>query len=294
MNVSCIVHGKKDSRLLKSHLQKSEGIEWKIYSTSDQASATELTRQAITQGTDRILAVGGDGTWNEVVNGILTSDDPATPAILYPLGTGNDWSRTWPAPGDSEELNARLLSKPVKKIDVGHILYTSPVGQSASRYFVNIADAGMGAQVVRKVNDRSKWLGADLTFVRAIIETFITYNNAEVCLEADEFSHTGLIRSVIVANGKYFGSGMCIAPEAAPDDGRFAIVIIGDVSVVDYLKYLPAIRRGELIQHPGVSYHSASHVKIQSPGKLELEADGEFLGFVPAEINVMPQALCVL
>ena len=271
-----------------------EGINWEIFTTSQNSPATELTRQSIQRGADRIMAVGGDGTWNEVVNGILNSPRPETPAILYPQGTANDWSKTWPPPVDTKELNDRLLSNAVRNIDVGRIQFISPEGRRETRYFVNIADAGMGAQVVRKVNERSKWMGANLTFVRAILETFISYNNAEIRILADEFSHSGLVRSAVIANGKYFGSGMCIAPDAVPDDGRLAVVIIGDVSVTDYLKYLPKIKRGEHIRHPEVSYHMARQLQILSPHKLELEADGEFLGFAPAEIVVEPGKLSVL
>jgi len=253
----------------------------------------QLARHAANSGTDRIMAVGGDGTWNEVINGVLSSDNPDIPCLLYPLGTANDWSRTHPAPANIKELKSRLFSKVSRKIDVGEISFIDNESKT-SRLFVNIADAGMGAQVVRKVNERSKWMGAGLTFIRAILETFISYENVPANVQMDDVNYDGPVRAIIIANGKFFGSGMCIAPDAEPDDGRFAVVIIGNVSVIDYLRYLPRIQKGLHIHHPRVNYYHTKNIKIDSSHNLELEADGEYLGRVPANIGIRPGILTVL
>ncbi|MEJ2004574.1 MAG: hypothetical protein P8X57_06340 [Cyclobacteriaceae bacterium] len=172
--------------------------------------------------------------------------------------------------------------------------FVSSLGETQSRFFINIADAGMGAEVVRKVNERSKWMGPSLTFFRAILETFLSYRNVQADIRMDKDRYQGPIRSAVFANGRYFGSGMCIAPDAKPDDGIFAVVIIGNVSIADYLKYLPRIKKGEFIDHPEVSYYTAKKIELYSPSKLELEADGEFIGFAPVQIEIRPKTLTVL
>jgi YegS/Rv2252/BmrU family lipid kinase len=291
MKVSCIVHGKKKHRQLADRLGSLAPIEVDIHKTSIHQDASSLTQKAISEGAERILAVGGDGTWNEVINGILSSQNTEIPCMLLPLGTANDWTKTFPSPRNIKELELRLKAEHCKKVDVGRITFTAPSGQSKNRYFINIADGGMGAAVVKKVNKRSKWMGPHLTFVRAIAETFISYKNVRVEMYIDDEIHQGPIRSFVVANGRFFGSGMCIAPHAEPDDGWFSIVIIGDVSLFDYLRYLPKIKRGEYIDHPDVSYTKARKVELRSSQNLEIEADGEYLGTAPARFEIQPAAI---
>lgn len=294
MKITCIIHGNK-KRSLESDLSKYlSGLDAVYIRTEKQGQAIGLTRDAIASGSDRILAVGGDGTLNEVIHGILSSSRPETPCLLYPAGTGNDWSRSFAPPVTPEDVRRRITSDEFQLIDAGSIRYTDEEGQKEVRHFINIADAGMGANVVRKVNQRSKWAGPQLTFFRAIAETFLTYRNTMVHAEFDNVKYDGPVRAIVIANGRFFGSGLCIAPDASPSDGLFSIVIIGDVSLFDYLRYLPSLRKGEFIHHPEVKYLAAASVRITSPAMMQIEADGEYLGFLPAQIDVLPAALRML
>ena len=294
MKVACIVHGKKKPVSLLASLYDDPLFKAEMFSTKESGHAIALAKQAIEAGFERLIAVGGDGTLNEVVNGILHSSRPDVPLLFYPWGTGNDWGRTFSPPSGIEELKQRLVNSNGTTTDVGEVSFRNANGDEERRFFINIADAGMGANVVRKVNNRSKWLGPRLTFFKAIIETFFSFSNKSVKCFFDEDTFQGMIRSVVIANGKYFGGGLCIAPEANPTDGKFSIVIIGDVSIMEYLKYLPAIRRGEIIHHPKIKYLESKSIKITSPQLLELEADGEYLGFVPCQCRIVPGAISML
>ncbi|MCA6078571.1 diacylglycerol/lipid kinase family protein [Fulvivirga sedimenti] len=273
-------HQKK--KLLEAWAERnSAAYDIRIVDTRFSGHAIELTKNAIANGTTHLIAAGGDGTLNEVVNGILTSAKPATPLLYYPGGTANDWSKTFTAPASTDEILPRLGGTP-RQVFVGKIISGD---HGTERFFINIADLGMGADVVRMVNESSKWMGPNITFMKAILQTFLRYRNKMVTIEQDDVTYQQKIRALVIANGKYFGSGMCIAPEADPFSGTFQLVVIGDVSILDYLRYLPRIRKGEHIDHPGVKYYFCRTILVSSKESVGIEADGEFLGMIPARIE---------
>lgn len=260
-----------------------------VHTTQYAGHAVALTQECIHAGATRILAVGGDGTLHEVVNGLMSSDR-AVPFLYLPNGTANDWGKTF-APPSTPSLLASRLKQPPTRVDVGCIKFTE---EGTNTYFINIADCGMGAEVVQRVNRSSNSLPADLKFASAILQTFYSFKNQPVQVVLNEEpAYVGKIRAVIVANGKYFGSGLCIAPEASPADGQFEVVIIGDVSVWDYLRYVPKLKKGERINHRKVSYHKATSVQIRNHD-LGTEADGEFIGQGNVSFSLLPLALSIL
>ncbi len=284
-NIAVIRNGKHQRKqLLNSWAKENSGkYRIRIYDTRHQGHATELAKDVIESGATHVIAVGGDGTLNEVINGILESSQPATPLLYYPGGTANDWSKTMPAPANTYEILPRLGGNPAP-VNLGKIRYNEH-GTTLERFFVNIADLGMGADVVKIVNENSKWMGPNLTFMKAILQTFLKYRNKQASIELDGKVLRQKIRALIIANGKYFGSGMCIAPEANPWDDSFQVVIIGDVNIIDYLRYLPLIKRGKRILHPGVNYYNARKIQVSSEENICIEADGEFLGTVPVTVD---------
>lgn len=135
-------------------------------------------------------------------------------------------------------------------------------------------------------------MGATLTYQRAILTTLLTYKNQPVRAKADGFTYEGSIMNFIVANGKYFGSGLGIAPDAVADDGEFSVVILGEISLTDYIKNLGSVQKCRKISHPGLHYKSAKEVFIDSPaGPLAIDMDGEFIGYSPMKVSITPAAV---
>ena len=161
-----------------------------------------------------------------------------------------------------------------------------------SGYFINITDLGIGGVISRKLAGSRKLLGATLTYQAVIISTaFIGYKHQLIKAKADKFEYAGKIMNFIVANGKYFGSGLGIAPDAKPDDGLFSIVIVGDVSLWDYLMNLSTIRKCLKVKHPKLQYFDAEEICIKSESLLPIDMDGEFIGYSPLKINIIHNVL---
>ena len=145
---------------------------------------------------------------------------------------------------------------------------------------------GIGAEVFQRVNKSKKRLGSDLTYMKAIIQTFFTYKNKRIKVESDQWEWEGKINSLVIANGKYFGSGMCIAPHADPAKDLFEIVISGDISIFDYVKHVGQIKKGKVIEHPQLFYKTASQLKVTSVDNCAIECDGEYLGTAPVTVGI--------
>ncbi len=252
--------------------------------TSKQKRALDIANQLANDGYTHIIAVGGDGTLNEVLNGVLLSDNTPQMGIL-PYGTANDFVKSLDTPKTIGTLVESIKNQSSQELVVGQISYRS-TGRQKERYFLNIADMGIGAQVVQRVNKSKKRLGSDFTFMKAIIQTFFTYKNKRIKIEADEWEWEGKINSLVVANGKYFGSGMCIAPNADPTRGSFEVVISGDISILDYIKNVGQIKKGKVIDHPQLHYKTAKKLRVTSVDNCALECDGEYLGVAPITIDM--------
>lgn len=269
-----------------------------VHETTRKEHAISLAERA-TEKVDLVVAVGGDGTLNEVLNGFMIGSQfrigKSAPVLAYlPYGTANDFARTARITTDIEEFIDLVEHNQTQLIDVGMIRYSNTEGNDEERYFLNIADAGIGGEVVEKVNKSrtKKMLGANLTFMRAIAETFLTYQQSTVSCVADSFEWKGKILSVVCANGRYFGNGMCIAPDARLDDGQLQIIIMSEVSTKDYALNLNRIRKGEKLNHPHVHYFEATELEV-TPEKYScaIDADGEFIGNIPMHISVLPREI---
>ena len=256
-----------------------------VHETSYAGHAVTLAKEVIENNIQKIIVVGGDGTLHEVVNGILNSQVPTTPLLYLPNGTANDWGKTHRPPETAEQLISRLRQSP-SPFDVGVIEHSDKTD-----YFINIADVGMGAEVVRRVQKASWPKNPSLLFGKSIIQTFFSYKNQELTCHLDgELFYDGPARSIVAANGKFFGSGICIAPDADPVDGQFQVVLIGDVSLWDYLRYLPSLRKGRKINHSNVHYAEAQHIHIGCD-HLATEADGEYVTTGGISITVKAKSI---
>jgi len=299
--ITFIIHGKiRSRRKVMSEIEQvfkgSHTLEF--IQTKAPRDAEGLAREAIASGCDYLIAVGGDGTLNEVVNGYLTSKaEPSSKPILgvLPFGTGNDFARGSGIRRCTHQLEELIKLKSVKKVDAGLLKLTGKDEQRIERYFDNIADLGLGAEVVARVNGvhlRKKILGGTLTFFISVLLTFLSYRHKMLKVKGDDFEWTGSILGLVVANGRYFGSGLGIAPEARLDDGLFEVIILGKVSILDYLKNFSRLRRCEKIEHPEVFYYKSSKVWAEPVDKrLVAEADGETEGAAPVEFICLTGAL---
>ena len=199
---------------------------------------------------------------------------------VLPFGSGNDFSRSLAVNDDIYELKELIINKCFCKIDVGHIIFQAKKGDNASRHFINIADIGIGGEAVEKLNNYSSKLGPK-NFIPSIhTSIFFTYKRAKVQLVSENLSWEGETLSICMANGNYFANGMCIAPQADLSDGMFQIVIMGKVSVLDYVKNLARIKKGINVKHPEVFYHKINECTISAKENLcPIDMDGEFVGY---------------
>ncbi len=275
---------------------------WERSALSCQAARVEVdvvhtvrrgdAANAAAEAGDRlVIAVGGDGTAHEVVNGLLrrpATHRPRFGALLY--GTGSDLVRTLRSPRRPNEVPAWLGQDRWRRIDVGR------VGSSTGRrYFVNGADVGIGAEVVRRAALGPARLGGTVNFLGAAVLSLMVHRNSPVRLCTDDGSvEEARVRTIAVANGGYLGGGMRIAPDAQPDDGLFDVVIIGDFGRFEAIRYLPRLYRGTHVTLGKVRVMRAKRLEVDAVEPVGIETDGELAGTTPAVFEVVPSALDVL
>jgi YegS/Rv2252/BmrU family lipid kinase len=268
--------------------------------TQGPGDATRLTREALKAGAERVVAIGGDGTINEVVNGFF--DDTGAPVkpdasfALIPFGTGGDFRRTMSIPNDVGDAAAVIKANHKKKIDVGKLELTTPGGGKQLRMFANIASFGVSGVVDRLVNESGKKFGR-LSFAVATARATWSYKNQRVQLIFDGNVHDRVeatINTVAIANGRYFGGAMKVAPEAEVDDGLFDVISMGDFGFGDLLKSGRRLYQGTHLGMDKVSSRRARVVEAEAvdpSAVVELDVDGESPGRLPARFEIVPAAL---
>ncbi|GAC1480871.1 MAG: diacylglycerol kinase family lipid kinase [Candidatus Dormibacteria bacterium] len=238
-----------------------------------------------------MVAVGGDGTASEVVNGLLRRAHAEAPRFgALVAGTGADLVRSVPSPRRPEQVAAWLRSEHFRPLDAAR------VGTSTGRrYFVNAADAGIGAEVVRRAATGPAILGGTLNFLGAAVASLLVHRNAPVRLRLDQGPVQQLrIRTIAIANGSFLGGGMRMAPRAKTDDGLLEVVTIGDIGRFEAIRSLPLLYRGTHDRLKVVRFASARRVEVEADFPIGVEADGELVGSTPAVFEIMPKALRVL
>jgi diacylglycerol kinase (ATP) len=269
--------------------------------TKGPGDAIALTREALRTGATRVVALGGDGTINEVMNGFFLDGQPIAPtaALGYlPQGTGGDFRKTIGVPKDFGLAVACLARDHRRKIDVGRLDFTARDGKRGIRMFANIASFGMSGMVDHAVNDSKKRFGS-LSFFWATTKTTLRYKNQRVRLRFDDDKDTVdvTINTVAIANGRYFGGGMKIAPDAQLDDGLFDVVAMGDLGLRELIMNSRRVYKGTHLTLDKVSVRRAKVVQADpaDPGEsVELDVDGETPGLLPARFTVMPRALDIV
>lgn len=266
--------------------------------TAGPGEATALARRALEGGAGLVIAVGGDGTANEVVNGFFHEDGrPVSPeaAISFiATGTGSDLVRTLGIPRDPREAIAHLARSGRRQVDLGRVSFIEHRGLKASRYFVNIAGLGLDGDTVARVNRTTKIFGGFVSFLWGTVVSLILYRNQVMAVEVDgKEVCDGPVTMLAAGNGQYFGGGMQVAPKAVMEDGLLDIIILHGLGKLDLLANLPRVYRGTHLTHPRIESLRGRRVTVTSPGTALLDLDGEQPGRAPVEIEILPSALTV-
>jgi diacylglycerol kinase (ATP) len=238
------------------------------------------------------VSVGGDGTLNEVVNGLVRAG-ASTELATIPLGTGMDFVRTYGIPTRFDDAVRTALEGTTRTIDVGRVSYREWSGAEAERYVANVGSVGMSAAVAQRANGMSKALGGKATFFYALVRVFFEWENTVVSVQLDDERREARMHDVIVANGQWHGGAMLLAPEAKPDDGLFDVVLIGDVTKRDFVTTAPKIYKGTYLSHPKVELLRSRTVAVEAPERLPIELDGEQVGTTPVRFEIVPAAVRV-
>ncbi len=277
-----------------SRLLERIGLSFDFQYTEGIGHAIELARAAASDGYRCLVAVGGDGTVNEVANGILRSTGTARTALgIISTGTGSDFIRSVGIARDFHSACSTLTSSRRLSIDVGVVEYQSK-GQTLQRFFVNGAGAGFDAVVVEETERLPKYFGGTIPYLGGLVRALAGYKNKAVVVNTGDEAMSGRVLNVVVANGGYLGGGMHIAPQAEVSDSLLDVVMIGDLGKLELLKELPTVYKGTHIYHPKVRMVKAKRITIDSPERMLVHADGELLGECPASFWIMPAALSIV
>lgn len=269
-----------------------------IQFTQGVGDGARIAQEAVSRGQELIVAVGGDGTVFEVVNGMMAADAGARTRVrlgIWPAGSGADFARGAHLPNDPEAVCALITKNEPKWVDVGRVQCVDSDGRPVERYFINAADFGIGAKVVERLQKRSRLLPGRSSYLWQSLRTLVTFKNPKVDLDADGRVQKGAtIITMVVANGRYFGGGMCIAPAAILDDGLLNTIQVGGLGRIEAMRKLQETFGGQPIDHPDVDYSTCKILRAQSTSRVPIEADGELVGFLPASFEIIPRALQLL
>lgn len=286
--------GQRGAKIL-SLIEREVGDCYTLHITRGKLDATLSAAEALEQGCDLIVAIGGDGTIQEVVNGFFTGDhrvqSPCRLAVIN-CGTGHGFAQSLGLP-DTLESQVRLLgSGQPRSVDIGRVAFQDGRGESCYRYFVNECQLGIGASVVRRVQANHKRLGGSLGFGLGVLETVFQHENQwmRLALDGNEVIK-GLLTGVVVANGAFTGGGMNLAPTACLDDGTLKVLLMHNLSLGQRLWTFPKIYSGTHLSSGFFSYHESRCLTVCSEEEVFVEADGELLGRTPCEIEVLPSAI---
>jgi YegS/Rv2252/BmrU family lipid kinase len=270
----------------------SHAVPFDAMHTRHPGHGEELARHALHGGLRKFVAVGGDGSVNEVVHGIMNAGLPDTREVtlaVAPQGTGNDWARSLGISRDPAHIARALAAGRTMLHDVGAIDF--PASGAPRRWFINVAGAGYDAYVTERV---PRPVPSAFTYLRGALAGLATYESPEFAVTADGASITGRLLLAFVANARYCGNRMQVAPTARMDDGLLDVLAVRDLSLLQALPKLVKLYRGRILGDPAVRHVRASRVRIETTPPAAIEADGQIVGRTPAEFSLLPRALHVV
>ncbi len=275
---------------VRAALEERE-LDYDIVTTEGPGHATELARSALEEGVRFLVAMGGDGTIHEVVNGMIADDKAIAPdAVLgvVAAGTGSDFIKTFGLPSGPRAAVSHLDGGNSFPIDIGKVTYQQD-GQLVTRYFPNIAEVGFGAEAVARATRLPRWLGPTV-YLFAFWLTMRKHRVAQVEVDLVDHVYSGYMNNMVVANCQFFGGGMKIAPKAAPTDGLLDIQI-EHARRREALALIHKVYKGEHLPHPDIEEAKRVRLSIEANRPLLIEADGEVLGYTPAEFGLLRDAI---
>lgn len=275
---------------------RSHDVRYHAAATTGPGDARVLAQLARAGEFRAIVAVGGDGTLNDVVNGLITSDgmiDDRVPLGLIPTGTAQDFARNMGIPFNRREAVERLLDGEETRVDVGRITF----GDGRVRLFVNVFGAGFDAEVAAQAHDVRGAMASIPAHMVGFATAFAGYQNQEIAITLEDAAVSPdrlRCTMVVVANGPSYAGVLRIAPNAVVDDGMLDLVVIGDVDKFEMLMNLGRVFTGAHLEHAKVQVFRTSALNLESTGEARVQADGEVIGRLPARIDLLPRALRVI
>lgn len=263
-----------------------------IARTTGPGQTIALVREALANGAQRVVVAGGDGTVHEAANALIGTE--AELAVI-PAGSGNDYVRSLGVPPEIEASVEFALRAPALPTDAGRLVCVSAGGTEVQRIFVNIAEAGFGANVVRYARHTVRFAPPWLAYQLGILAALATLRRTRVTVSADGETPASVTSSnLIVGLGQYFGGGMRPLPGAILDDGLCDVAHIRDASRFDIARHAPVLKNGIPPDHPKIDQRRCRTLRAESADPVPVEADGEWLGYLPAMFEVLPRALRIV
>ena len=267
-----------------------------VFTTTTAGEATKRAALAANQKAELIIVAGGDGTIQEVINGLFRDKQPLNPDIrlgIINCGTGGGLADSLNLPGDLDGQISVIKKGRTSALDCGFLSYTAD-GQRHQRYFINELQCGIGGTVVKKLSHKGKKLGGFLGFGLTALRSIFTHANQRLSITINkDHQYDSDFVGVLIANGAFTGGGMQLAPGACLDDGLFNILLIHGQSVLSRLISFSQVYSGRHIFRNKFSYFQANKLHIAAWEPVNVEADGELLGNAPLDIELIHNAIHV-
>ncbi|ANY72894.1 MULTISPECIES: diacylglycerol kinase [Paenibacillus] len=264
------------------HRLDSAGIETSCHATTGEGDATREAADAVERGYDLVIAAGGDGTLNEVINGMAGRDN-LPPLGIFPLGTTNDFARALGISRNWEEYCDLVIRGETRPIDVG---------KANDRYFINIAGGGTLTELTYEVPSKLKTMIGQLAYYLKGIEKMVSLTPQELIIQASgqEIIHDEFM-VFLIANSNSVGGFDKLAPGASIDDGLFDVIALRKCNLAEFVRVATLALRGEHVNDKKVVHFRTDYMEVTSPGQVQLNLDGEFGGMLPGTFRILPQHL---
>lgn len=262
------------------------GMDYQIVYTNHPGQGYDLAKKGVVEGAEVLIAVGGDGTVNEVMQGVIDADGVQKIYMgIIPAGTGNDLARTLEIPFDVEEALRVVEQGKIKMLDLGKV---------QGEHFINVAGIGFDAAVGEEINLNVKKLKGTAAYIYGVFKMLLQYKSPQITIRIDETVLKGRYFLVAIANAKYYGGGMMIAPDAEVADGYYDVVVVKDVKQLEVIKVLPSIFRGKHISHPAVQVYRGKKIQLESNERVLVQTDGEIRGTLPMTFELESKVFPVI
>jgi len=280
-------------------LLKHTGIEHEHAFSKYRGEAIEIAQKAVEEGFRKLVAVGGDGTANEVINGMFLQEEVPPESLIFaiiPVGTGNDWIKTHGIPNNYKKSILLMRAGITLVHDIGKIIYHNKEGEAQTRYFLNVAGLAYDAFVTKASQENNRWGHSAMYYLYLIVRSVTKFKPTNVTINFDGQQMEHPFYNITIGQCQYNGGGTRLVPQADPRDGQFALTLFKDISPWEVVFKAPQFYSGSVVKHKEAFVTQAKHILIQASEDKPafVEADGEFLGQTPVEFIMLPKAVQVI